>query len=909
MTKFKRLFALLVAIVLCMSLLTLTACPGPEEKPDASYVADPETRPLTMSIQNPDGVFNPFFSTSAMDSSIISMTQIGMLSSTKDGKPKCGEDEPVAVKSYKIEEVVENGRTYTDYSFIIKNGIKFSDGTPLTIKDILFNLYVYLDPVYTGSSTIYSTDIVGLQAYRQQDPDANADDASAFEDGFILAAMRRITEIVEFVRAFGIYNPPTGVARPDPSNYSDDQILAFWKNVAFAGKEFRKELESDWNNASVESYKDEGFTEKWQVFLSQDARIDFYQKDQTGKYIKDEKGNMQVDPEIIELYANALDADLARLNQSKTDENIRNWAINSAYEKYFGIAVNTDTGVYDPKVFDATDLTTIEELLSDINATNFAEVVNSWMTADTILTQLVADLKAEHFGNEGHPVKTISGITSSAAELKKVTVDFDGKDLGEPHDILKIRINNIDPKAIWNFSFNIAPLHYYSGKFAQDGIDYYETFNAAEGQFGFAFGNKDFFDEVINAPNKVGLPLGAGVYMASTVNGGRATSGSQFSSGNIIYYERNPYFDTLGEGISNAKIKYFRYKVVESDQIVNSLTNGDIDIGEPNATPEIEKWLDSHGVEHDRVLTAGYGYVGINPRFVPDVTVRRAIMKAMNRQDIQDNYYQNLCEIINRPMSRASWAFPEGATVYSTTYTDKNGQEQTVTYDYVPGGNTVDGYVVGLEIEQLLESVGYVKGTDGIYSRNIPGLGEHRLSYKFTIAGSSTDHPAYAMFVQAQNILNRHGFDIKVVTSQQALSDLSAGKLAVWAAAWSSTIDPDMYQVYHKDSNASSVNNWGYPQIKANGTVYGFEQGIIEELSTLIERGRETNTERVRKNIYSDALDLVMELAVELPTYQRNDLTAFNGNLLDRNTMTAKEDLTPYNGLISRIWELNYIFK
>ncbi len=905
MTKFKRFTALLMTIVLCVSLFAFVACVDPNPNPDPGTDPgtnpgtgeNPETRPLTMSIQNPDGLFNPFFSTSAMDSSIIGMTQIGMLTSTKDGQPKWGDDEPVAVKDCKIEQT-DDGK-YTDYTFIIKNGIKFSDGQPLTIKDILFNLYVYLDPVYTGSSTIYSTDIVGLQAYRQQDPDASAEDASAAEDRFIRNAAQRITELVDFVRAFGIYNPPVGGAQPpDPESYTDADILSFWESIVFAGKNFRKELETDWNNASVETYKDEGFTEKWQVFLAQDGGIDFYQKDAAGKYIKDPvTGNRKVDTEIIAQQKAELDEYLEFYNLEGTDDDIRNWAINAVYEVYFPIAINTEKGEYVETVFDTEDIATIKNLLSDITANRFSSVVTSWVTANDLLSKIIADLKSEQFGEGDHPIKTITGITSSAYELEKVTKDFSGNNLGEPHDVLNIRINNIDPKAIWNFSFNIAPMHYYSGTF--EGVNYITSFDAKEGNFGFKFSSKKFFDEVINASDKVGLPVGAGVYMASTVNGGVAKNGSEFKSDNIVYYERNPYFYTLfGDDTSkNAKIKYFRYKIVESDQILNAIGNKDIDIGDPSATPENIDWLNSRGIEHEEVMTSGYGYVGINPRFIPDVAVRRAIIKAMNRALIKDNYYQDLCEIINRPMSMANWAFPDGATVYSTTYTDKNGQSQTVSYEYDR---------TGIEIEKLLESAGYEK-RNNIYHKVLADGSDHELRYKFTIAGSSTDHPAYAMFITAQNLLNDHGFDVKVVTAQSALSDLSAGKLAVWAAAWSSTIDPDMYQVYHKDSSASSVNNWGYPQIKANPRLYSFEQGIMEDLSLLIEQGRETNDESERKDIYSDALDLVMEFAVELPTYQRFDLTAFNGKILDRDTMTPKTELSPYNGLISRIWELNYI--
>jgi ABC-type transport system substrate-binding protein len=117
-----------------------------------------------------------------------------------------------------------------------------------------------------------------------------------------------------------------------------------------------------------------------------------------------------------------------------------------------------------------------------------------------------------------------------------------------------------------------------------------------------------------------------------------------------------------------------------------------------------------------------------------------------------------------------------------------------------------------------------------------------------------------------------------------------------------------MYQVYHIDSLASSTSNWGYKQIKAGSTTdaYGDEYAIVTELSSFIDAGREITDPDERKLIYAQALDLVMELAVEMPTYQRKDMSAWNGSVLDESTMTAEKDLTPLNGLLSRIWELNY---
>ncbi|MBR2849892.1 MAG: hypothetical protein IKB84_02510, partial [Clostridia bacterium] len=170
----------------------------------------------------------------------------------------------------------------------------------------------------------------------------------------------------------------------------------------------------------------------------------------------------------------------------------------------------------------------------------------------------------------------------------------------------------------------------------------------------------------------------------------------------------------------------------------------------------------------------------------------------------------------------------------------------------------------------------------------------------FTIAGEETDHPAWQAMWHAGEFLNEIGFQINVTTDANALKKLSTGDLTVWAAAWGSTIDPDMYQVYHIESNASSTLNWGYKQIKLNvGGKYDTEKALIEDLSELIDEARKTTDENIRKNLYSQALDIVMQLAIELPTYQRDDLFAFNTDKIDVDSLTPESQLSPYRGLTS----------
>ena len=585
-----------------------------------------------------------------------------------------------------------------------------------------------------------------------------------------------------------------------------------------------------------------------------------------GHKYKDENGNYKLDKtEADEFYNDSILPYVQERTDLSKEEAIKEYCISSVYTAYFKL---DDEGHID---------------LTKTSYTNFETVVKYWQTAATVLDQFTAEAKSEYFKGSTKVVPNISGITTH-----KVT-NFNGKNLGGEHDVLSIKINDVDPKAIYNFAFTVAPMHYYSGTW--NGKDYVAAFDGKT-EFGLEFGEIKFMNEVINAPNKVGLPMGAGTYKASTATGSGNVTSDTFFNNNMVYYERNPYFETLGSGISNAKIKYVRYKVVESDQIINALTNGDIDFGEPSATQENIGAVKDAGLGHIEIKTSGYGYVGINPRFVPNINVRRAIIKAMKTSMITDNYYKGgLAEIIYRPMSKTSWAYPQDATVFKSA-------DGTLDYSYDSTGS---------EIKQLVEDAGYVfNGT--CYEKTIEGFGVDKLDYKLTIAGGSVDHPAYAMFLNAAKILNSAGFDVKVVTSQTALSDLSAGKLAIWAAAWSSTIDPDMYQVYHMDSQASSTSNWGYKQIKAGKSTeaYAEEYQIITDLSALIDQGRSTTDQNERKSIYAQALDKIMEFAVEMPTYQRKDMSAYNKNVLDEGTMTPAKDLSPYNGLLSRLWELNY---
>ena len=183
-----------------------------------------------------------------------------------------------------------------------------------------------------------------------------------------------------------------------------------------------------------------------------------------------------------------------------------------------------------------------------------------------------------------------------------------------------------------------------------------------EKNFGVEYSSQEFMNNVIKNPEKIGVPVGAGPYQACNSNHSTENVKSgDFKSNNVLYFARNEYY--VG-GVP--EIKYLHYQVVASSGLLNALYNGEVDFVEPNAKPETITELDGkkdQGISNTSIQTSGYGYIGVNAGFVPDMKVRQAIMHSINTQLCVD-YYKTTADAIYRPMSKENWAYPTGCTPY-----------------------------------------------------------------------------------------------------------------------------------------------------------------------------------------------------------------------------------------------------
>lgn len=891
----KRILSLILCIAMCISAVGIFAsCGGTEDDPQGGTGSSQggsgnntdsgngnglpvDKGAFVIMSEELDGLFNPFYSTSGADSTIVSMTQIGMLTSkyvNGEVEVAYGDNEAVVTKDFM--SYYDEDLDATTYTFVLKNGIKYSDGHPLTMEDVLFNLYVYLDPVYAGSATLYSTKIQGLTAYRTQrfDSDSSTDSDTLLSEGAADKANDRINELVNLFRTVG--RQPSGSYNADVEKMTaaikalkDGEISSGYKN-AVSAKPSEKTHE-EWKAQLLADYEKICTLYKEELGKAYDTALEAYTE---APY----KNHEEFKDQIFCFMASQGYVEVKYVKVNGKDD--RNQI--DTLTKQYGDQIDTREEAIEYAFKD-----TISKSLDLVfSYTSSAQVVyNEYVSnaKDVILHSMVSD-------DGSLKINNISGIVSLGhSDYAEDTIKVNGKDYkvakeynqdgtvknNDEYAVLQITIDGVDPKAVWNFAFAVAPQHYY-GKGSKVGVD------IKNNKFGVEWGSFDFMTKIIQSPTNIRLPMGAGAYKTTNRTNEDNVAGNEFYSDNIVYFKANNYFETVGAGINNAKIEKVRYQVVSASNALSMLQSGNIHYATPQLTQEnftkIES-LDKIGANYILNDQLGYGYIGVNASKVKDVNLRRAIMCAMNTSLALDYYRPGTAERIFWPMSTVSWAYPKDS---AGKLEENNGCDYPVqNYDEE-------------EVKELI--LGYMEDA-GV----APGSSELKLT--FTIAGSNLqDHPTYKTFRDAAALLNELGWNVTVQADTQALTKLSTGSLTVWAAAWGSTIDPDLYQVYHKNSTATSTLAWGYPSIKTSGSVE--EQEILDELSELIERAREKDDKKYRADLYKEAMQLILELAIELPVYQRSVVYVYNANVIDENSLP--KDSNPYSSPLDRIWEVEF---
>ena len=772
MSNIKKILALVLALVMVFALCACgesnTPAPAESEAPTAEPEApavEENTSTLVYATSTFGQKFSPFFYTTAYDEEVVSNFTGGLLAADRGG----------AIIHHGIEgETVEyNGTDYTyygmgdvdivqnddgsvDYNLTMRDDIVFSDGTPATIDDVIFGIYVMADPSYDGSSTVYALPIEGMADYYN---------SQQYLYNLLAEAGRDNTD-------FTLWDEATQTA--------------FWASVDAAGEKFAQEII--------------------------DSVVSSYNTDEYTATIEATPDEIAADPAL----------------QVKFGMNM--WGYGDAW----------------------TEGATVADFWAAIEA-NYDSVVEAAETesAGSSIWDLMDDFADyDKLVATGDDVPNIKGIIR--------TGDYS----------LTVHMTEYDATAIYNMSFIIAPLHHYGD------VSKYDYDN---NKFGFDKG------DLSGVKAKTTEPLGCGPYIFKSYENG------------VVTMEANPtYF--LGE----PKTKTVLFKEGEDADYVPGIVTGTYDLAVPSISEETLNAItdaNSNGELTGDTLTTilvdyrGYGYLGINADLVnidgdPGSEESKALRKgfmtvlAVYRDTVINSYYGDRAAVIQYPISNTSWAAPQPADEgYRAAYSvDADGND---IFD--SSMNDEQKYDAALKAAvTFFEKAGYTFDADGKVVSAPAGAPE---SYEILIPGNGKqDHPTYGIATAASKALETIGIKLTVndVGSSVWNNALEGNTAQMWVAAWQSTADPDMYQVYHS-SNAHG-----------KGTNSNHYQVDDPALDALIIDGRTSADTEYRKSVYKQAMEIIMDWGVELPVYQRKDCTVASTIRVDCDTLP--KDMTPYWG-------------
>ncbi len=426
---------------------------------------------------------------------------------------------------------------------------------------------------------------------------------------------------------------------------------------------------------------------------------------------------------------------------------------------------------------------------------------------------------------------------------------------------MTITTTELSNSMIYQLQLPIASLDYYGDRSLYD----YDNHS-----YGFTKGDLSKVRSVTSSP------LGAGAY---TFN--------KYSDG-VIYLDANP---TYFEGEPAAK--HINMKETQEADKITGVQAGTIDISDPSYSLEAanqianinggDSSLDGPVITTRLMDFRGYGYIALNannvkvgndPASEESKDLRKAIMTviAAYRDEGINSYYGDTATIINYPISNTSWAAPSVTDDgYKIAYsTDVDGND---IYTSDMSGDTK--YAAALEAALgYFEAAGYTVENGQITAAPAGA----KMEYTVNIGASGNgDHPSFQVLTNAAAALKTIGFTLTVndlANASDLYSSYQSGVAEGWVAAWQSTNDPDMYQLY--DSNGST----NYYQIND------------ADLDELIEAARQTTDQDARKAMYKEAMEIILDWGVELPVYQRSESAIFSSERID--TATIPNDMTPY---------------
>ncbi len=788
-TFFKRVFGIILVAVMC---LTLASCGSVFLK-----TANIKT-PLVVAYDPFSGNFNPFFADAAHDHDVIDMTQLGLMTTDRSGG--------IVYNAIKGETKTYNGIDYiykgpadisvtinddgtTTYRAKIRDDIKFSDGVKMTADDIIFTYYVLCDPSYTGSSTLSSYNIVGLQNYQTQTTD----------------------EIFEKyrIKAMAIYSAGPDHTWTQTDTWTQAEQDGFW---ALLKQVWIEDIQSFVNYFVVQSVGENG-----------------------------EAALGKTPEEIVASQGLSTAFTMIGMQLGILGEN-------GVFTTISGKTFDIKNGVYP----------TIETLYDEIYAMfgGSAPVWSGAVGSDIDIPHIAVTKFIGEYGSrdEGMGQQGVPNITG----IKKI----------DEYTVEVTTVGYEAPAVYSILGISVAPLHYYGDT---------ARYDYAANRFGFTFG------DLSGVRAKTSSPLGAGAYEFVKYED------------KVVYFEAN---ENYYKGCP--KLEFIQFKEVSEADKISSLNSGVVDIANPNGNiTNLKAIRDINGgtlegpvVSVNFVDFLGYGYIGLNADAVnvngdPDsdasVNLRKGIatILAVYRDVSANSFFGDAAAVINYPISNTSWAAPQ-----------KSDPDYEVAFSKDVAGKDI--YTSDMDSEAkynaaLQAAVGFFKAAGFIFDEAAGMFTAAPQGGKFVYdalisAYGSGNHPSFQLLSNTAAALKTIGFTLNIIDPPdptEVLNRMNAGTQEIWVSAWQASSEPDMFQIYH---SSNILGNGGTDSNYYHIADAGLDQLILD--------ARKSSDQAYRRIIYKECFEIILDQAVEVPSYQRQNIMIFSVERIKIETITP--DLTTH---------------
>ena len=670
-----------------------------------------------------------------------------------------------------------------NYTVTLKDGLVFSDGHKLDADDLIFSMYVLMDPSYSGTHSLKSTSVSGLKNYLTGASDEEYDLYSARFD--IVASA----------------GPGHVYSEEDP--WSPDEQAAFDEAVA---EEWKNDLRT------VISHTVAAFSATYaESLIGKDADTVRGSEDYSISFAMAALGFASLsDDGALETV----------LGSRYTLEDGDAPSFEDFYNELFSI-YGGDPGAY----------------WDDVNG---GESDSDDVMSAARNTYISAFIRGS--------VGSVSGVEKIDDRTVRITTDgYNGKDIYEILD------------------FWIAPLHIYGDE---------SLYDPEKGCFGFRRGD---LSGVLSDSKKL---TGAGDFALESVESGK------------ISLIRNPAL--YGSGGDEGLV----YGIDLTVRDKNSFPGADIvTFSGSAATAERLRTLNERGELSGRnytVLpsdTGSYGYIGINaatvnvggePGSEASVSLRKALATVFSvyRQESVSAYFGESARVINYSVSETSYVSPDTS---DSGYAEAFSKRRDGSDIFTPYMNARSREEAALDAAvEYLSAAGYEYDAD--IGKIVAAPEGASMEFEAIVPGGGTgDHPCLGILKSAAESLKKIGIIISVTdhNSNSALfGSLRKGTVQIWCAARAVSEEPDMDRTYLSSA------------VPKNGgrNYYGLSDEILDYniRSAVSESDRQ-----VRYVYYREALEIIMDWAVEVPVYQRQDFTVISNQKLD--TDSIPDSLTVYH--------------